>query len=54
MAEKVKTGGIAHTSGQYRVNGGKTEITLVKDKRVPPAGGKAATFTLVDATKHKK
>lgn len=52
---KVKTGGIAPKSGQYKVEGTKTlEITLTKGERVPPQGGKARTFVLVDKTKHKR
>lgn len=52
---KVKTGGTAKKSGQYRVEGIKTlEITLSRGDRVPPHGGRAKTFMLVDKTKHKK
>lgn len=51
---KIKTGGTAQKSGQYKVEGTKTlEITLSKGDRVPPYGGKAKTFVLVDSTKHK-
>lgn len=51
---KVKTGGTAQKSGQYKVEGTKTlEITLSKGNRVPPHGGKARTYILVDKTKHK-
>lgn len=53
MAVKVKTGGIAPTSGQYRPQGQKTEVTLVEGKRVPPTSQGATTFTLIDKTKHK-
>ncbi|MBD5151784.1 MAG: hypothetical protein HDT16_04640 [Oscillibacter sp.] len=52
MAEKVKTGQIAQTSGQYRPTGKNTEVTLVAGKRVPPTPDGATTFTLVDKTKH--
>ena len=51
---KVKTGGTAPKSGQYQVSGTKREITLTKGERVPPNGGKAAKYVLVDKTKHKK
>lgn len=51
---KTKTGGTAPKSGQYRPSGTKQEITLTKGERVPPYGGKAKTFVLVDKTKHKK
>jgi len=50
---KVKTGGTASQSGQFQVSGTKREITLSKGERVPPYGGKAQTFVLVDKTKHK-
>jgi hypothetical protein len=50
---KIKTGGIAPKSGQYQVPGTKLEITLSRGDRVPPYGGKAKTFVLVDKTKHK-
>lgn len=53
MAPKVKTGGVAPKSGQYQVSGTKREITLTKGERVPPYGGKAKAFVLVDKTKHK-
>jgi hypothetical protein len=50
---KTKTGGTAPKSGQYQPSGTKKEITLTKGERVPPYGGKAKTFVLVDKTKHK-
>lgn len=49
---KVKTGGTVPVSGQYRPTGTKTEVTFVKDKRVPPTASGATTFTLTDKTKH--
>lgn len=54
MTHKVKTGGTASTSGQYRASGTRQEITLSKGDRVPPHGGKAQTFVLVDKTRHKR
>lgn len=51
---KTKTGSTAPKSGQYQPSGTKKEITLTKGERVPPYGGKAKTFVLVDKTKHKK
>jgi hypothetical protein len=51
---KVKTGEKAPVSGQYKVNGTQTEITLVQGKRVPPTTNGATQFTLVDKTKHGK
>lgn len=50
----TKTGGTAPKSGQYLVNGTKFEITLTKGERVPPYRDKARTFTLIDATKHRR
>lgn len=50
---KIKTGGVAPVSGQYKVLETKREITLTKGERVPPNGGKAQIFKLVDKTKHK-
>ena len=52
---KIKTGGTAKKSGQYQVLGvPKQEVTLSKGDRVPPHGGKAKIFVLVDSTKHKR
>jgi len=53
MSSKVKTGGIAKVSGQYRPAGTRHEITLSRGDRVPPYSGEAKTFKLVDKTKHK-
>lgn len=50
---KVKTGQVCPQSGQYRPVGGKTEVTLVQGKRVPPTPQGATKFIMVDATKHK-
>ena len=54
MATKTKTGQKAPYSGQYQPVGGKTEVTLVKGKTVPPTSNGATTFVLVDKTKHRK
>lgn len=51
---KVRTGGTAPKSGQYQPSGTKREITLSKGERVPPYGGEAKVFKLVDKTKHKR
>ena len=51
---KIKTGGTAPKSEQNQVSATKPEITLTKGERVPPYGGDAKTFVLVDKTKHKK
>ena len=45
MATKTKTGQKAPVSGQYKPVGSKT---------VPPTSNGAATFVLVDKTKHGK
>lgn len=50
----IKTGQIAPKSGQYRVSGSKTEVTLIQGKKVPPTPKGATKFTLVDETKHKE
>ena len=52
MKTTVKTGQKAPVSGQYKP-AGKTEVTLVQGKRVPPTSSGATKFTLVDQTKHK-
>lgn len=49
----VRTGQVAPVSGQYRVIGTSYEITLSKGDRVPPYNGRAATFILVDETRHR-
>ena len=54
MGRIVKTGEICKQSGQYKVVGSNTEITLVKDKKVPPTIGGKTEFVLVDKTKHKR
>ena len=51
---KVRTGGIAPESGQYKPKGINREITLVKGAHVPPTPEGVTEFRLVDKTKHKK
>lgn len=53
MLIKVKTGQKVPISGQYYNPKTKTEVTLIKDKKVPPTRIGGAIFTLVDTTKHK-
>lgn len=50
---KVKPGQKVPVSGQYKVIGSKDEITLIKDKIVPPnnSGKGKQEFILVDKTK---
>lgn len=50
----VKTGQTCPRSGQYRPVGSKTEVTLVKGKKVPPTSNGVTKLKLVDPTKHKK
>ena len=50
---KVKTGQIVPKSGQYRPIGGKSEVTFVQGKRVPPTAKGSTSFVMVDPTKHK-
>ena len=53
----LKPGTIAPVSGQYQKIGPRggegKEVTVVKGKPLPPAGGHGSTFTLVDRTKNK-
>lgn len=49
----VSTGQKVPTSGQYRPQNSKTEVTFVEGKRVPPTASGATKFTLVGKTKHK-
>ena len=53
MAKYIKTGEKAPVSGQYRPVGSKTEVTLIKDHKVPPTSNGITKFVLVDKTKHK-
>lgn len=53
MSKYVKTGQKAPASGQYRPVGSKTEVTFVKDHKVPPTSSGQTKFVLVDKTKHK-
>lgn len=54
MSKTVKTGQKAPISGQYKPEGSKTEVTLIKGKTVPPTKNGVTKFNLVDTTKHKK
>ena len=54
LANYIKTGQKTPVSGQYRVVGTKTEVTLVKGHTVPPTASGKTKFTLADKTKHKK
>jgi hypothetical protein len=48
----TSTGQNAPASGQYRVVGGRKEVTLVKGSTVPPVDGKGAKLVQVDPTKN--
>lgn len=52
MTNSIRTGQTAPVSGQCRVLGTQYEITLTRGERVPPYRGSAATFVLVDKTRH--
>lgn len=59
MADKIKPGTPAPTSGQYEKvgpKGGKTglEVTATKGNRMPPTQKPGGGYVLVDKTKHKK
>ena len=57
MAKDTKgltPGTIAPTSGQYRNNQTKTEVTVTKGEPLPPTPKKGQDYDLVDKTKHKK
>jgi hypothetical protein len=53
----LKPGTKAPASGQYQKIGPRGgqghEVTVVKGKPLPPAGGPGSTFTLVDRSKNK-
>ena len=54
MGTKTLTPGqIAPSSGQYRNNQTKTEVTVVRGERMPPTPKPRQHYTLVDKTKHK-
>lgn len=51
MAGKPHTGQKAPKSGIYKPSNGGKQIAVSKGDTLPPAKGKAATYTLVQATK---
>lgn len=54
MGKGNRPGTPAPFSGQYRPSsGGKTEITAVQGKPLPPTSKPGETWKLVDKTKHK-
>jgi hypothetical protein len=50
----LRPGTPAPQSGQYKVPGSKTEVTVVQNKPLPPTPKPGQGFILVDPTKHKK
>ena len=54
MSTIVKTGQKGPVSGQYKPVGRKSEIPLVKDKRVPLSKTGATKFILVDPLNTKE
>ncbi len=56
MKNKViaKVGHKCPASGQYVSIGNSTEITMIKNKVVPPSKNGSTTYVLVDKTKHRK
>lgn len=60
MTQKTyKPGETAKTSGQGVIVGprggvSKTEVTIVKDKTIPPTPKPNSTIKIIDETKHKK
>jgi len=44
----------APTSGQYRNNKTRAEVTVTRNEPLPPTPGKGQTYTLIDPTRHKK
>lgn len=53
-SKSIRPGTIADTSGQYRNNTTRTEVTVTKGEPMPPTPGAGQTYTLVDKTKHKR
>lgn len=54
MSEKYKPGEKAPKSGQYRNTTTRTEVTVTRGEPLPPTRSRGQSYTLVDATKHKK
>ncbi|WP_208458369.1 hypothetical protein [Burkholderia vietnamiensis] len=54
MPKALKPGTPAPSSGLYRNNVTRTEVTGVKGRPLPPTPGRHQTYTLVDPAKHKR
>jgi hypothetical protein len=50
----IPPGTPAPKSGQYKIPGSKTEVTVVQNKPMPPTPKPGQGYILVDLTKHKK
>jgi hypothetical protein len=54
MPKALKPGTPALSSGLYRNNATRTEVTGVKGRPLPHTPGRHQTYTLVDPAKHKR
>jgi len=54
MPKALKPGTPAPSSGLYRNNVTRTEVTGVKGRPLPPTPGRHQTYTLVDPAEHKR
>lgn len=54
MPKALKPGTPAPSSGLYRNNVTRTEVTGVKGRPLPPTPARHQTYTLVDPAKHKR
>ncbi|MFG6902221.1 hypothetical protein [Burkholderia pseudomallei] len=54
MPKALKPGTAAPSSGLYRNNVTRNEVTGVKGRPLPPTPGRHQTDTLVDPAKHKR
>ena len=54
MKRIFKPGEIAKSSGQYKNNSTKNEVTVTRGEPLPPTPKAGQRYTLVDRTKHKR
>jgi hypothetical protein len=50
----LRQGTPAPKSGQYKIPGSSTEVTVVEKKPLPPTPKPGQGYVIVDPTKHKK